>query len=64
MISVQAQYSHLFSGLKVIKDQLVPLSEKPVSLQILDNVQDGEDINGLLEDLQEAVRNYMVYLQL
>ena len=64
MISVQAQYSHLFSGLKVIEDQLVPLSDKSVPLQILDNVQDGEDVNGLLEDLQEAVRNYMVCLQL
>ena len=29
-------------------------------LRFLDNAQDGEDVNGLLEDLQEAVNDYMV----
>ena len=29
-------------------------------LQLVDNVQDSEDVSGLLEDLQEAVNDYMV----
>ena len=32
----------------------------PVPLRYLDNVQDGEDVGGLLEDLQEAVNDYLV----
>ena len=49
-----------FSKLKVIQEQLVSLGAKSVPLQYLDNAQDSEDINGLLEDLQEAVGDYMV----
>ena len=36
------------------------LHEKPVPLRYLDNVQDSEDVSGLLEDLQEAVNDYLV----
>ena len=33
-------------------------------LRLVDNAQDGEDVSGLLEDLQEAVNDYMVRLRL
>ena len=29
-------------------------------LRVVDNDQDGEDVSGLLEDLQEAINDYMV----
>ena len=48
------------SKLKDIEGQLRALNEKPVPLRIIDNVQDAEDVSGLLEDLQEAVNDYMV----
>ena len=32
-------------------------------LRIADNAQDGEDVNGLLEDLREAINDYMVRLR-
>ena len=35
-----------------------------MALRYLDNVQDTEDVNGLLEDLQEALNDYMVCPQL
>jgi len=43
-----------------IKEQLHSLRGKSAPLRYLDNIQDGEDVNGLLEDLQEAVNDYMV----
>jgi len=46
--------------LEDIKEQLRLLHGKSAPLRYLDNVQDGEDVNGLLEDLQEAVNDYMV----
>ena len=36
------------------------LGGKSVPLRFLDNAQDGDDVNGLLEDLEEAVNDYMV----
>jgi len=36
------------------------LDGKFAPLRYLDNAQDSEDVNGLLEDLQEAVNDYMV----
>ena len=46
--------------LEDIKESLLPLCEKSAPLRVLDNAQDGEDVNGLLEDLQAAVDDYMV----
>ena len=60
MVSVQAEYSSIPSKLKDIEEQLRSLGEKSVPLRYLDNVQDGEDVGGLLEDLQEAVNDYLV----
>ena len=58
--SVQTGCLNLHSKLKDIEEQLRSLHEKPVPLRIIDNVQDSEDVTGLLEDLQEAVNDYMV----
>ena len=60
VVSVQTGCLNLHSKLKDIEEQLRSLHEKPVPLRIIDNVQDGEDVTGLLEDLQEAVNDYMV----
>ena len=46
--------------LKDIEVQLRSLHEKFLLLRLVDNAQDGEDVSGLLEDLQEAVNDYMV----
>ena len=59
-VSVQTGCLNSPSKLKDIEEQLRLLNEKPVPLRIIDNVQDGEDVTGLLEDLQEAVNDYMV----
>ena len=40
------------------------LGGKSAPLRFLDNAQDTEDVNGLLEDLQEAISDYMVCLPL
>ena len=48
------------SRLKDIDEQLRSLHRKFVLLRVVDNDQDGEDVSGLLEDLQEAVNDYMV----
>ena len=50
------------SKLKWIEERLRTLHGKPVLLRLVDNAQDGEDVSGLLEDLQEAVNGYMVCL--
>ena len=60
MVSVQTEYSSIPSKLKDIEEQLRSLGGKSVPLRYLDNVQDGEDVGGLLEDLQEAVNDYLV----
>ena len=48
------------SKLKHIEEQLQSLHGKSALLRLADNVQDSEDVSGLLEDLQEAVNDYMV----
>ena len=53
-----------FSKLKGIEEQLVSLGGKSAPLRFLDSAQDSEDVNGLLEDLQEAINDYMVCLPL
>jgi hypothetical protein len=45
---------------KDIEEQLRSLGGKSVPLRFVDNVQDGEDVTGLLDDLQEALNDYMV----
>ena len=52
------------SKLKDIEDQLRSLHGKFLLLRLVDNARDGGDVGGLLEDLQEAVNNYMVRSQL
>ena len=59
-VSVQTGCLNSPSKLKDIEEQLRSLHEKSVPLRFLDNAQDGEDVNGLLEDLQEAINNYLV----
>ena len=39
---------------------MVSLGGKSVPSQHLEDVQDSEDINGLLEDLQGVIGDYMV----
>ena len=60
VISFRTIYLSPPSKLKAIEGQLLSLHGKSVVLRLADNVQDSEDVNGLLEDLQEAVGNYMV----
>ena len=59
-VSVQAGYSCPFSKLKDIEERSRPLREKFVLLRFVDSVEDGKDVNGLLEDIREAVGDYMV----
>ena len=59
-VSVQTGCLNSPSKLKDIEGQLRSLHEKSVPLRLLDNAQDGEDVTGLLEDLQEAINNYLV----
>ena len=60
----QARHSCPPRKIKDIEEQLVSLGGKSAPLRYLDNVQDSEDVNGLLEDLQEVVGDYMVCQQL
>ena len=60
VIPVQIGCLHPPSKLRDIEEQLQSLHGKFVLLRISDNAQDGEDVNGLLEDLREAVNDYMV----
>ena len=48
------------SKLKDIEEQIRTLHGKSAFQRLADSVQDNEDVNGLLEDLQEAVNDYMV----
>ena len=64
VVSIQFGYLNPPRKLKDIEEQLRLLHGKPVPLRFLDNVQDSEDVTGLLEDLQEAVNDYMVRSQL
>lgn len=59
-VSIQGGCLNPPSTLKNIEEELRSLGEKSATLRYLDDVQDGEDVSGLLEDLQEAVNDYMV----
>ena len=48
------------SRLKGIEEQLQSLAGKSMPLWDFDSVQGSEDVNRLLDDLQEAVDDYMV----
>jgi len=52
------------STLKIIEGKLRSLGGKSATLRYLDDVQDSEDVGALLEDLQEAVNDYMVCSQM
>ena len=60
VVSVQTGCLRSPTKLKDTEDQLRSLSGKSAPLRYLDNAQDGEDVNGLLEDLREAINDYMV----
>ena len=60
VVSIQTGYSNPLSKFKDIEEQLWSLQGKFVLLRIIDNAQDGEDVNGLLEDLRETINDYMV----
>ena len=60
MASIQTKYLKSPSKLRNIEEQIRSLHGKFVLKRLVDNAQDGEDVNGLLEDLREAVSDYMV----
>ena len=60
VVSVQIGRLNSPSKLKDIEEKLQLITGKFVLLRLADNAQDGEDVSGLLEDLQEAVNDYMV----
>jgi len=60
VVSVQTGYLNPPRKLKGIEEQLRSLHAKSALLRFVNNVQDSEDVSGLLEDLQEAVNDYMV----
>ena len=60
VVSIQTGRSNPPRKLKDIEERLQSLHGKPVLLRLVDNAQDSEDVSGLLEDLQEAVNDYMV----
>ena len=60
LVFVQTRCLNVPRKLQNIERQLRSLRGKSASLRFLDNAQDGEDVRGLLEDLQEAVNDYMV----
>jgi len=64
MIYIQAECLNPPSKLKEVNEQLLLLGGNSNPLRYLDSVQDSEDVRGLLEDLQEAINDYMVCLQL
>ena len=55
-------YNRIDHGRKLedIEEKLWSFGGKSVALRYLGSAQGGEDVNGLLEDLQEAVDDYMV----
>ena len=60
VISIQTGCSKPLRKLKDIEDRLRSLDGNPALLRLAHNAQDSEDVNGLLEDLREAVNDYMV----
>ena len=59
-VFVQTGYLNLPSKLEDIEEQLRSLREESALLQLVDSAQDSSRVSGLLEDLQEAVDEYMV----
>jgi len=59
-VSVQTRRLNPPSKLEDIEEQLRSLREESALLRLVDNAQDSEDVSGLLEDLQDAVDDYMV----
>ena len=64
VISIQTGCSNPPRKLEDIEERLRSLDGKPALLRLADNVQDSEGVNGLLEDLRDAVHDYMVSLRL
>ena len=60
MVSIQTGCLNSSSKFKEIGEQVRSLDGKSTVLRYLDNAQDSEDVNGLLEDLQEVVNDYLV----
>ena len=60
VVSVQAGYSHPLSKLKDIVERSRPLRDKFALLRFVDSDEDSKDVSGLLEDIREAVGDYMV----
>ena len=63
VVFIQTGCSNPPRKLKDIEEQLRSLHGKPTLLRLADNAQDREDVNRLLEDLREAVNEYMVCSQ-
>jgi len=59
-VFVRPRCSNPPSKLKEIEEQIQSLHGKSALQRLVDSVQDSEDVSGLLEDLQEAVNDYMV----
>ena len=64
VIFIQTGCSKPLRKLKDIEERLRSLDGKPALLRLADNVQGSEGVNGLLEDLRDAVHDYMVSLRL
>ena len=64
VISIQTGCSNPPRKLKDIEGRLRSLHGKPALLRLADNDQESEGVNGLLEDLRDAVHDYMVGLWL
>jgi len=62
VVSTQTGCSNPPSKLEDIEEQLRSLREESALLRLVDNAQASKDVSGLLEDLQEAVGDYMVRL--
>ena len=60
VVSIQTGCSKPPRKLKDIEGRLRPLDGKLALLRLAHNAQDSEGVNGLLEDLREAVNDYMV----
>ena len=60
VISIQTGCSNPPRKLKDIEERLRSLDGKPALLRPTDDDQESEGVNGLLEDLREAVHDYMV----
>ena len=60
VVSVQTGCSNPPRKLEDIEEQLQSMRGESALLRLVDHAQDGEDVNGLLDDLQEAVNDYMV----